>query len=46
MRKRLWNLRFNLGWRLLPGDHKHVAIADKGEFCQRCEDITAEIENA
>lgn len=45
MKTFLWNLRFNLGWRLLPGDHKHVSIADKGETCHRCEAIYAEIDN-
>jgi hypothetical protein len=39
----LWNARFNLGWRLLPGDHKHIAIADKGEQCERCAAIYADL---
>ncbi len=41
----IWNLRFNWAWRLLPSEHKHVAIVDKGESCERCEYTFANLED-
>jgi len=41
----LWNLRFRLGWFILPGEHKHIAIRNEGEVCERCEAIYADLED-
>lgn len=32
----VWNKRFSIGWRILPGNHKHVAVSGRGEECWRC----------
>jgi hypothetical protein len=39
----VWNLRFNLAHRILPGVHKHVLVTDRDELCPRCELMFAEI---
>lgn len=37
LRTKFWNLRFRLGWALLPGGHKHVSVSDGADDCSRPE---------
>lgn len=33
MKRRLWNLRFRIAWRIAPGTHKHLRCLTEGEAC-------------
>lgn len=33
MAVRLWNIRFRIGWAILPGAHKHVAVSRSASDC-------------